>query len=124
MVTDAIHHPPPSIGTYTVVFAGLLVLLLLTVGAAFVDVDRYLPGTFWPLAIALGIAVAKGVLIVLYFMHVRSGSRRAAVFAVAGFVWLGILLTLTFADYLSRNHPAGGSPKGEPRYLPPVVGSP
>jgi cytochrome c oxidase subunit 4 len=108
----------PSVREYAAVLAVLMLLLGLTVGAAFVDLDRMLPGgKGWSLSVALGIAAAKGLLIVMYFMHVKSGPKRAAVFAGAGFVWLAILLTLTMADYLTRNHPPGMSPKGEPRYI-------
>lgn len=108
---------PPSLRSYLLVFAALLLLLALTVGAAFVDLDRYLPGRYWSLSVAMAIAVAKGVLIMLVFMHLKSGPKRAVVFAVAGFVWLGILITLTLTDYFTRNYPANASPKGEPRYL-------
>lgn len=108
-------HPTPR--TYALVFLILLLLLALTLLAAFVDVDRWLPGGFWSLSIALAIATAKGLLILLYFMHVKFGPPRAAVFAGAGFLWLGILVVLTMSDYFTRNHPPGMNPKGEPRYL-------
>jgi cytochrome c oxidase subunit 4 len=63
------------------------------------------------------IAIAKGVLILLFFMHVKFSSRQAVVFAGAGFLWLCILLVLTMSDYLTRNHPPDLTFKGEPRYL-------
>lgn len=115
---------PPSTRSYLIVFLALLALLALTVGAAFLDLSRFLPGHFWGLAVALTIAIAKGVLILLYFMHVKSGPQRVAVFAAAGFVWLGILTTLTMSDYLTRNHPAGLNPKGEPRFILPAAEGP
>ena len=93
----------------------------MTIAAAFINVDSWTKahhlGSGWNTAIALSIAVVKGLLVVLFFMHIRYGSRLSWVFAAAGFVWLGIMLTLTMSDYLTRNHPAGGSPKGEPRYI-------
>ncbi len=49
------------------------------------------------------IAAAKGVLIILFFMHVKDGPKLTRVFAAAAFVWLLILLALTMTDYLSRN---------------------
>jgi hypothetical protein len=52
-------------------------------------------------------------------MHVKYSARMVWAFAGAGFLWLGILFTLTFSDYVTRNHPSGVSPKGEPRYLQP-----
>jgi cytochrome c oxidase subunit IV len=99
------------------IFIALLVLLALTTAIAFVDLDRLLRGHFWSIAIAMTIAIAKGLLIMLYFMHVKSGPQRAVAFASAGFVWLGILLVLTFSDYLTRNHPPDLTYKGEPRFL-------
>lgn len=72
----------------------LLLLLGLTHGAAFFDL-----GVF-PTPLALSIAVAKAVLIVLFFMHVCS--RLTRLFVAAGFVWLGIMLLLAMSDYLSR----------------------
>jgi cytochrome c oxidase subunit 4 len=111
----------PTPQTYLKVFIALLVLLAITVAAAFVDLDRLLPGGFWSVSVALGIAVAKGLLIMLFFMHVKSGPRRAVAFSGAGFVWLAILLVLTMSDYLTRNHPTNLQYKGEPRFLAPAA---
>jgi cytochrome c oxidase subunit 4 len=109
----------PTPRDYAMIFVVLLLLLAATVGAAFIDVSRWLPGHFWGLAFALLIAAAKALLIILYFMHVRHGPSRVMMFAGAGFLWLGILATLTMSDYLTRNVPPHGNPKGEPTYLDP-----
>jgi len=107
------------------VLTALMALLVLTVVAAFVNLDRWTSahglGSGWNTAVALSIAVLKGLLILLFFMHVRYGSHLTWVFSAAGFVWLMIMLTLTMTDYFSRNHPAGANAKGEPRYLMPVA---
>jgi cytochrome c oxidase subunit 4 len=95
------HQPTPTF--LAMIFAVLLALLAATVAIAFVDVDRLAPGLHLPLMLALGVAGLKAILIVLYFMHARGGPARVAMFAVAGFVWLGILAALTFADYLTRS---------------------
>jgi cytochrome c oxidase subunit IV len=81
---------------YFVVFGALMALTLLTVVVAFVDLG--------PLntVIALTIAVVKGLLVILFFMHVLYGSPLTRVFAFAGFFWLLILLVFTFSDFLSR----------------------
>jgi cytochrome c oxidase subunit 4 len=78
------------------IFVILLVLLVATVVAA------YLPLGALHFPIAMTIAVAKAVLIVLFFMHLRYSHRLTAVVSVAGFLWLGIMLALTLSDYLSR----------------------
>jgi cytochrome c oxidase subunit 4 len=120
---ESIHAAEPGHGhegavkTYTVIFIGLLLLAGLTVAAAFVDLGRWLPGHYWGLLVAFTIAGIKGLLIILYFMHVLKGPRRAVIFACAGFVWLSIMLMLTWADYGTRRDPAELNPKGEPRYL-------
>lgn len=58
--------------------------------------------------IAVAIASIKAVLVVLYFMHVRHASRITWVFAGAAFLWLAILLVLTFNDYWTRAMTAHG----------------
>jgi cytochrome c oxidase subunit 4 len=105
------------------VLVSLIVLLVLTMAMAFIDVDRFTHahhlGTGWNTVIALAIAFLKAFLIVLFFMHIKYASHLTWAFAAAGFVWLGIMLTLTFTDYLSRNHPPGVTPRGEPKYVLP-----
>lgn len=82
--------------TYVAIFIVLLVLLIATVGAAFMPLG---PLHF---PVAMMIAVAKGVLIVLFFMHVLHGHRLTMIVAVAGFFWLAIMLALTLSDYWTR----------------------
>lgn len=106
---------------YLAVLITLMLLLVLTVVFAFIDVDAWSRahhlGPGWNTGIALCIAIMKGMLVLLFFMHVKYGSRLTWVFASAGFVWLGIMLVLTMGDYFTRNHPPGVSPKGEPKYI-------
>ena len=40
--------------------------------------------------------------VVLYFMHVRWGSRLTWVVAGSGFFWLLIMFSFTLTDYMSR----------------------
>ncbi len=87
---------PSSTKIYFQVFAALMILLALTVGAALVDLGAL--NEF----VALAIAATKAVLVILFFMHVRSSSRITWLFVATGFVWLSILLVLTMSDYLSR----------------------
>ncbi len=81
---------------YLLIFSALLLGTALTVIAAFIDMG--------PLntPVALGIAAFKATLVVLFFMHVRYGSRLVWLFAGGGFLCLAIFLLLTLSDYLSR----------------------
>ena len=85
-----------SVKLYYAVFAALIVGTLLTVLVASVDLG--------PLnnVVMLTVAFTKALLVILFFMHVRWGSRLTWVIAGSGFVWLIIMFSLTLADYMSR----------------------
>lgn len=85
-----------SLTTYYKVFAALMILALATTGIAFLDLGAF------NTVVAMAIATVKTILVVLFFMHVRYQGRLTAVFAVAGFCWLLILLLLTASDYFTR----------------------
>ena len=89
-------HHVISLKTYLLVFFALLVLLALTVLA------REIEDPALNLVVALTIAVTKAVLIVLFFMHVRYNSFVIRVVVLSGFLWLGILITFTVSDYMTR----------------------
>ena len=74
----------------------LLVLLALTTASAF------LPLGTANLFISLGIAVAKALIVLLFFMELRASAALVRVFAAAGFFWLMIMIALTTADYTHR----------------------
>lgn len=82
---------------YYRVYVALLVLLAATVLASLLNL-----GTTWGVLIALTIAIAKAILVILYFMHVRESSRTTWLFVAVGFIWLAVLIGLMLADYLSR----------------------
>jgi len=81
---------------YIAVFVALLSLTAITIWVAFHDFGS------WNAPMAMGIAVLKGTLVVLFFMHVRYASRLTQVTAAAGFLWLLILFAFGMSDYLSR----------------------
>ena len=82
--------------TYFTIFFALLGLLILTVGAAYVDLGRA------NLLVAMGIATVKALLILLFFMHVKFSSRLTWIFAGSAFFWLLIFFVLSFNDYQTR----------------------
>ena len=81
---------------YYVIFAILMVCTYLTWQIAYFDL-----GAFNSVA-ALAIAIFKAVLVILFFMHVKYSPRLTWVVVIGGVFWLGILLTLTMGDYLTR----------------------
>ena len=81
---------------YYAIFAALMILTAVTVTVAFRDLGLM---NTW---VAMTIAVAKATLVVLYFMHVRYGSRLIPVVILAGLFWLAIFLSILFSDYANR----------------------
>jgi cytochrome c oxidase subunit 4 len=88
------HVAPKSM--YYGVFLALLVGTGLTVMVAFYDLG------FMNNVVMLSIAVAKALLVILFFMHVRWSSRLTWLVAASGFFWLLIMFSITMSDYLSR----------------------
>jgi cytochrome c oxidase subunit 4 len=92
----AVGHVVP-ISTYLLVFLALMVGTALTTGVAYIDLGR------WNTVAALTIAVIKMMLVVLFFMHVKYATGLTRIVILAGFFWLGIMITLTCSDELTRN---------------------
>jgi cytochrome c oxidase subunit IV len=88
------HLVSPAI--YVAIFSALLVGTGLTVWAAFQNFGPF------NIVIALGIASLKATLVVLYFMHARYSPKRTQLVIVCAIFWLAIMLSLTLADYQTR----------------------
>lgn len=97
------HHVVP-VKTYLAVFSALMVFTAITVAAAFVDLGALNN------VVMLGVAIAKATLVVLFFMHVKYGTRMIHIVAAGGFLWLLLLFGLTMQDYLSRGWMGAGTP--------------
>ena len=91
-------HALISPRTYTLVCAVLIVLTALTVTVSFLPLEGG-----WHIAAGLTIGLAKATLVVLFFMHALHSSRLTWVVIAAACFWLGLLLVLTLADYVSRD---------------------
>ncbi|MGA9884403.1 MAG: cytochrome C oxidase subunit IV family protein [Candidatus Acidiferrales bacterium] len=85
------------VSTYLIVFVTLLIATALTTGIAFVDLGS------WNVVVALIIAVCKASLVVLFFMHVKYNKGLSRIVVLAGVFWLGIMITFTLADELTRH---------------------
>ncbi|MEO6805645.1 MAG: cytochrome C oxidase subunit IV family protein [Edaphobacter sp.] len=81
---------------YGIVYAALLLGTALTVIAAEIDLGPMNP------VIALGIASAKAVIVILFFMHVKYQSKLVKLTVASGFFTFLVLITMTLSDYMSR----------------------
>ena len=81
---------------YVAVFVTLLVMTATTTAISSVDLGP------WNTVVALGIAVFKATLVVLFFMHAKYSPRLTHMVILAGIFWLALLLLITFSDFASR----------------------
>ena len=94
--TSVFSHVVP-LGVYIAVFLSLMALTALTTGVAYIDLGA------WNTVVALAIAVVKMLLVVLFFMHVKyTHERLTPMVIVSAIFFLGLLLSLSMTDYLSR----------------------
>ena len=88
------HHITP-ISVYLRTYGALLILMFLTVFASSWNLG--------PLnnAVAMAIAITKAVLVVLFFMQVKYGTKLTWLWAALGFIWF-LLMFGILSDYISR----------------------
>jgi cytochrome c oxidase subunit 4 len=85
-----------SVWHYTVILFCLLSLLAASYFLAHFDLGAF------NTPIGLLIAGMKAALVILFFMNLKRSTKVHWVAATLGVFWLGILITLTLSDYLSR----------------------
>ncbi|CAO3426997.1 cytochrome C oxidase subunit IV family protein [Azospirillum endophyticum] len=83
--------------SYLFTWAALVVLLAATLGLAYVP----MPGPL-NVAVALGISVAKALLVLALFMKLFRAPALTRAAAAAGLFWLAVLFALSATDYLTR----------------------
>ena len=81
---------------YYLIFGALMVLTSITVAVAFINLGG------WNFPVALGIAIVKATLVILFFMHVKYSSQLTKLICGGAFFFLIILFGMTLSDYLSR----------------------
>jgi cytochrome c oxidase subunit 4 len=86
-----------SVKTYVIVCVLLILLTILTITVSFFP----LTGT-WHILLGLTIALCKGTLVVLFFMHALLSPRLTWIVIVISVFWVVILFVLTLSDYFSR----------------------
>ncbi len=94
---DLSHHIRP-IKEYAIVYGVLMVLMAATIAVSYVK----FPIEAINVIVALVIAIIKAVLVVLFFMGVKHGTRLTWVWASLGFIWF-LLMFGTLGDYVTRN---------------------
>jgi len=77
-------------------WSALMLLLAVTTGSAFLPLGSF------NLVVSLAIALAKALIVLLFFMELRGSAGLVRAFAAAGFFWLLIMIVLTGADYWHR----------------------
>lgn len=92
-----------AVGPLFRVYLALVTLLALTAGLDFLPLGPF------NLVLAIAIAIAKAVLIGLFFMELRTERRLVWLFAGTGLFWLGILFSLSLSDYFTRGWLPWGS---------------
>jgi cytochrome c oxidase subunit 4 len=85
-----------STGFYIGIFLALLGLTLLTTWTANMDLGH------WHVPVALGIAVTKTTLVVLFFMHLIHSPKLTWMVAASGVVTWIIMVVFTLSDYVTR----------------------
>ena len=101
------HVSPKS--TYYAIFGALMVLTVVTVGAAFLNLGSL------NFPVAMAIATTKATLVILFFMHAKYSSRLTKLWIMTAMYFLFILLALTLTDYWSRGfkmYPGGAGGAG------------
>lgn len=96
-------HQVVPVKTYVIIFLILIALTITTVAVSKVELGEY------NFIVAMTIAVIKGTLVVLFFMHVRQSSSMTKLFVGAGFFWMAILFVFVLSDYISRGWLPGAS---------------
>jgi cytochrome c oxidase subunit 4 len=84
---------------YVAVFLALAALTVITVQVSGHDFGPF------NLIVALGVAITKATLVILYFMHARYSERLTHVVIAASIAFFTILLFLLLTDYVSRPWP-------------------
>lgn len=86
-----------SIAGYLMVFVALMVGTLLTVAISRADL-----GLLGNATAALAIASCKAGLVLYFFMHLRENAKIITVVAMAGFVFLMLLMSFVLIDVAAR----------------------
>src|SRR5437667_12687334 len=91
---DISEHPEPN---YIAIFVYLTLLTGLELAVAYAPIPKFLM-----VALLVGLAWAKAVLVAMYFMHLRFERRTLAIIAAIPVVLVTFLTFMLVPDLLSR----------------------
>jgi len=94
MAEHSEHIVPKRI--YIAVFAALIVLTWVTTYVSTLDLGRF------NIFVALSIAIFKASLVLMFFMHVKYGTRLTKMIVLSGIYWLILLLFIAMTDLWTR----------------------
>jgi len=89
-------HEPMTKFAYFKIYLLLMALLALTVGAVYVNLGP------WNSLVAMAIAIAKALLVFLFFMHARYSARLIWIYAALAVIWIAQLIAGVLADVTMR----------------------
>jgi cytochrome c oxidase subunit 4 len=89
------HHIVPK-RVYFAVFFTLIVMTWVTAWVSTIDLGHL------NIFVALSIAIFKASLVILFFMHVKYGTKLTKMIVLAGLYWLILLLFIAMADLWTR----------------------
>jgi len=95
MADHSEHHIVPR-RVYYLVFITLIVMTWVTAIVSTIDLGRL------NVFVALSIAIFKASLVILFFMHVKYGTKLTKMIVLAGLYWLILLLFIAMADLWTR----------------------
>ena len=90
------HHIVPK-RVYFLVFITLIVMTWVTAIVSTIDLGRL------NVYVALSIAIFKASLVILFFMHVKYGTKLTKMIVLAGLYWLLLVLFIAMLDLWTRN---------------------
>ena len=93
-----------EVKTYIAVFVCLLVLTLITVAVSYL----HLPSVTERVLLAMLVAVTKGTLVALFFMHLKS--ERPFVYATLAFTAIFVVLVFALPKWTEGDHIIGTRP--------------
>jgi cytochrome c oxidase subunit 4 len=97
----ALAHKVVPVSTYLIIFTCLIILTATTVFVAFHHL-----GDPWNDVVAIGIALTKASLVVLFFMHAKYSPAMIRLCVISAILFLLTLFFVTWSDYWARDKPS------------------